>query len=76
MGIQNDSLVSDPAEFPRLLVNTIAKQLDENRAIQKIARNMRGGAGRRPVKFSVGLPWLVNAIPSARPGALSMPVTA
>ncbi|MEW1881571.1 MAG: hypothetical protein WBD41_10615 [Rhodococcus sp. (in: high G+C Gram-positive bacteria)] len=58
MGIQTDSLVSDPAEFPRLLVNTIARQLDENRAVQKIAREMRGGSARRPVKFSVGLPWL------------------
>ncbi|OZD06444.1 hypothetical protein CH275_09480 [Rhodococcus sp. 06-235-1A] len=60
MGIQNDSLVSDPAEFPRLLVNTIAKQLDENRAVQKIAREMRGGSAHRPVKFSVGLPWLAG----------------
>lgn len=60
MGIQGDSLVSDPAEFPRLLVNTIARQLEENRAVQKVAREMRGGSAHRPVKFSVGLPWLAG----------------
>lgn len=62
MGIQNDSLVSDPAEFPRLLVNTIATQLDDNRPVQKVARHMRGGSSRWPVKVSVGIgvPWLAG----------------
>lgn len=61
LGMQSDSLISDPAEFPRLLVNTIARRLEENKAVQKVAREVRG-ASRRPVKVSVGagLPWLVG----------------
>jgi hypothetical protein len=61
LGMQTDSLISDPAEFPRLLVNTIARRLEENKAVQKVAREVRG-ASRRPVKVSVGagLPWLAG----------------
>lgn len=61
LGMQTDSLISDPAEFPRLLVGTISRRLDENKAVQKVAREVRGQS-RRPIKVSVGagLPWLTG----------------
>lgn len=68
VGLESDSVTTDPAEFTRHLVRTVAKYIEqheskagEGRQAEDHARKaVRGAAPKRPVKVSLGggTPWL------------------
>lgn len=76
IGMQTDVLMSDPAMFPRLLVSTVAKQLEDDKAMQKVDRQVRGGVSRRPVKVSLGggIPWMKGDLAVELGGVVAEPL--
>lgn len=56
-----DQLVQNPAKFPELIVDTVAREL-RNRKARKAKREIVGSAAERSVrvKAGMGLPWLAE----------------